>query len=347
MGVMNDPLTNELFPQALLPVRLRGPVDLEGFRRAARSLLARRILPAQVSWHGSDEAAADRFAPAQEHSALFHDAPPVQVPPEFMALCESVILHSAPGRFDLLYRLLWRLAHEPALRHNPLDADMAQAQQMAQAVQHDMHKMKALVRFRRVQDETFRNHPEGGPLHVAWFEPEHHILEALAPFFARRFAQMRWAVLTPRRSAQWDYIGSGTHAAPALSALPGSGLSALSFGPGVSAPDTPALDADQRLWLRCYQQAFNSTQPRARMAQRAKPRQHRRKLTESAASQALVSAAHQRSSRLQAAPVAHLARRLPRARTELPAPRPGVQGLLALGELGAAADTADSAYRRV
>ena len=37
--------------------------------------------------------------------------------------CESVILHRDPGRFELLYRLLWRLRSEPALRHDPLDAD--------------------------------------------------------------------------------------------------------------------------------------------------------------------------------------------------------------------------------
>jgi DNA polymerase len=304
-------------------------------------------LPAQLSWHTSNEVAAHRFAIPLDNTAIFNDAPPVQVPPEFVALCESVILHSEPGRFDLLYRLLWRLAHEPALRHNPLDADMAEAQRLAQEVQQDIHKMKALVRFRSVQDETFRNHPEGGPLHVAWFEPEHHILEALAPFFARRFAQMRWAVLTPRRSAQWDYIGAGTHAVQAMTALPGSGLSALSFGRGVSASDTPAPDADQRLWLRCYQQAFDPAQPRARMT-RDKPRAYRRKQPESAASQALVSAAHQRSSRMQAAPVAHLARRQPRARVELSAPRPAVQGQLSLGEhelSDSSAATAESTCR--
>ncbi|MDP3356594.1 MAG: TIGR03915 family putative DNA repair protein [Polaromonas sp.] len=349
MGVMSDPLTNDLFPQALLPVLLRGPVDLEGFRRAARKLLARQILPAQVSWHTGGDAAADCFAIPLDNTALFNDAPTVQVPPEFVALCESVILHSAPSRFDLLYRLLWRLAHEPALRHNPQDADMDQAQRMAQAVQQDMHKMKALMRFRSVQDETFRNHPEGGPLHVAWFEPEHHILEALAPFFARRFAQMRWAILTPQRSAQWDYIGSSDYVAHALSA---SGLSALSFGPGVSAQDAPAPDADQRLWLRSYQHAFNPSQPRATTAQRQMPRQHRRKLPEPEPFQTPVSAMHQRGSRMQAQPVAHLTRRVPRARAEVSATRPAEQGLLSLGEqdlwtsdINAA--SADSAYRRV
>ena len=70
---------------------------------------------------------------------------------------------------------------------------------MANAVRRDMHKMKVFVRFRTVLGEAFKAQPTGGPLHVASFEREHHIVEAIAPFFALRFTQMRWAVLTPER----------------------------------------------------------------------------------------------------------------------------------------------------
>jgi DNA polymerase len=115
------------------------------------------------------------------------------------ALCEHVVLHRDPDRFGLLYRLLWRLQTEPALRHDALDADWVAAQQMAQAVRRDMHKMTAFVRFRELDEGDGRP-----PLHVAWFEPEHRIVEATAPFFARRFANMRWAILTPERSVRWD-----------------------------------------------------------------------------------------------------------------------------------------------
>ena len=59
--------------------------------------------------------------------------------------------------------------------------------------------MTAFVRFRALDEGDGR-----GPLHVAWFEPEHHIVEATAPFFARRFTAMRWAILTPERSVHWD-----------------------------------------------------------------------------------------------------------------------------------------------
>jgi probable DNA metabolism protein len=304
MGSMSDLLTNDLFPQAPAPVMLRGPADLEGFRRAARSLLAQNILPAQVSWHSSN-------SPAHELAALPPDPPPtgdapaVQVPPEFVALCESAILHSNPGRFALLYRLLWRLVREPGLRHDPLDADMAEARRLAHEVQRDVHKMKAFVRFRSVQDDTFRNHPEGGPLHVAWFEPEHHIVEAVAPFFARRFAQMRWAVLTPEASAQWD----GAR---------------LQFGPGASKEDAPEPDAGEKLWLRYHQHIFHPA--RLKMMQKDMRRKDWRNLPEAVLAQPLVSAAHQRSSRVGSQPATRLARRPPPARAALAVPASSAHG---------------------
>ncbi len=292
MGVMTDPRTSELFPQALLPITLQGPADFEGFRRAARQLLAQHMLPEQVSWHTSTAPVQDLFAGAGGTLAVFADAPAVQVPPEFMPLCESAILHSDPRRFGLLYRLLWRLVHEPGLRHDPLDADMAEAQRLAQAVRRDMHKMKAFVRFRTVQDDTFRSDPEGGPLHVAWFEPEHHIVEAVAPFFARRFTQMRWALLTPECSAQWN----GAE---------------LQFGPGAKKEDAPPPDAGEQLWLTYYQHIFNPARLKVRMMQKEMPLKYWRNLPEAGLIAPLVSNAHQRSSRMVAQPASQLTRRLP------------------------------------
>ncbi|MES2361423.1 MAG: TIGR03915 family putative DNA repair protein [Pseudomonadota bacterium] len=261
MGVMNDLLTNDLFPQALLPVTLQGPSDLEGFRRAARALLARQMLPEQISWHSSTGSTAqelpgdafDGHTPAQHSS--FSDAPAVGVPPEFLTLCQSVILHSDPNRFGLLYRILWRLAHEPGLRHDPLDADMASAREMALAVQQEIQRIKAFVHFRTVQDDIFKTHPESGLLHVAWLEPEHHIVEAVAPFFARRFAQMRWAILTPECSIQWD----GTQ---------------LRFGPGAQKSEVPQPNAGQQHWLSCYQRVFKPTRQKRRVMKKGQPRRH-------------------------------------------------------------------------
>ena len=64
---------------------------------------------------------------------------------------------------------------------------------MAKEVRRDEHKMHAFVRFREVG--------RGNERFVAWFEPEHHIVELAAPFFVRRFTDMRWSILTPELCA--------------------------------------------------------------------------------------------------------------------------------------------------
>ncbi|WP_228778552.1 MULTISPECIES: UdgX family uracil-DNA binding protein [unclassified Polaromonas] len=297
---MNDPLTSDLFPQSQLPVMLQGPADLDGFRRAARSLLAQQMLPEQVSWHSTDTAVQDLFADARAPGGPFHDnpafsdAPAISVPPDFMKLCEEVILHSDPNRFGLLYRILWRLVHEPGLRQDPLDADRVKAGQMAQAVRRDMHKMKAFVRFRTVLDDTFKSNPEIGPLHVAWFEPEHHIIEAVAPFFARRFAQMRWAILTPEASVEWN---GGQ----------------LRFGPGGTAADAPPPDAGEQLWLTYYQHIFNPARLKMQMMQKEMPRKYWKNLPEAELIYPLAAAAQQRSTQMIEQEATVPARRIPPA----------------------------------
>ena len=273
MGLMNDLLTDDLFlaleqndSGRQNSVMLQGPVDWPGFRLAARRLLARQVAPEQVSWHSSSTRVQDLFAeteamPEERATSAASDTPAIHVAPEFLTLCQSVILHSDANRFGLLYRLLWRLVHEPGLRHDPLDADRVRAEHLAQSVRRDMHKMKAFVRFTSVQDETFRSNPTGGPLHVAWFEPEHHIVEASAPFFARRFTQMRWAILTPECSLEWNGA-------------------TLQFGPGASKQDAPPADAGEQLWLTYYQHIFNPARLKLKMMQKEMPRKYWKNLPE-------------------------------------------------------------------
>ena len=196
------------------------------------------------------------------------------------------MLHVDPGRFGLLYRLLWRLTHEPALRHDPLDGDRVQAEHMAQAVRRDMHKMKAFVRFRPLESNV-----EAAPLHVAWFEPEHHIVEAVAPFFARRFAQMRWAILTPMRSVEWD------------------GAS-LQFGPGARKQDAPPPDAGESLWLTYYRNIFNPARLKLAMMEKEMPRRYWRNLPEAELISPLAADAIARSGRMIDAPATRPVRRI-------------------------------------
>ena len=261
-------------------VTLPHPTDWPGFRHAARALAQAGVPPGQVDWRVAGDAGGDLFGTGEEEgdgiAALpaLHPAP--QVPAAFVHLCETLVLHRDPVRFALMYRLLWRMAHEDALRHDPLDADRLQARRMARAVARDMHKMHAFVRFRPVADEG------GQTLHVAWFEPDHYITEANAGFFVRRFTQMRWAILTPDASVRWD----GT---------------TLHTGPGARRSDAPPPDAGEALWLTYYRHIFNPARLKLDMMKKEMPRRYWHNLPEATLISELAQDAPRRSARMVAA----------------------------------------------
>lgn len=261
--------------------RLASEVDLAGFRNEARELLAHQVPPEQVQWETVHTLSDDLFAaPVDDpRSQAMSRGAAALVPASFLRLCEVVVLHRDPQRFGLLYRLLWRLVHEPTLRHDPIDADMLQAQQMAQSVRRDMHKMKAFVRFRQVPDAERPDEV----IHVAWFEPAHHIVEAVAPWFSRRFANMRWAILTPERSVQWD----GER---------------LQFGPGGNRADAPDADAGEALWLTYYENIFNPARLKVKMMQKEMPRKYWHNLPEAELISGLTAQAMERSGGMIEAP---------------------------------------------
>ena len=252
-------------------IHLASPTDLDGFRHAARHLIARGTPPEQVAW------VTGGSVKPQQHGTV--SAPAIPVGADFMSLCKTVILHSDHARFELLYRLLWRMAREPGLQHDPLDADMLKAEHLAKAVRRDMHKMKAFVRFRTVLDEAFKALPTGGPLHVAWFEPEHHIVEAIAPFFARRFTQMRWAILTPERCMAWNGA-------------------AICLSPGAQKSDAPPPDAGEALWLTYYQNTFNPARLKLKTMQKEMPRRYWHNLPEAQFITTMTASANQRQTRM-------------------------------------------------
>jgi DNA polymerase len=272
--------------------QLAGETDLAGFRTEARKLVALQVPPEQVLWQAAGANHADLFErppPACGLAAVpaVLNAPVATVPASFVRLCEAVVLHSDPGRFALMYKLLWRLVHEAGLRGDPLDADMLQAQRMAQAVRRDMHKMKAFVRFRQVRDAGRQD-----PWHVAWFEPAHHIVESVGPWFARRFTQMRWAILTPECSLAWD----GAR---------------LTSGPGAKRADAPPADAGEALWLTYYQSIFNPARLKLKMMQKEMPRKYWPHPPEARLIAPLAAKANERSEAMVRQPASVPARRIP------------------------------------
>jgi probable DNA metabolism protein len=282
-------------PEHEATVRLAAPDDVAGFKAGVRRLVAQQVPPGHERWQVASDAEADLFAdPDDDREApAAKTAPALRLPPQAVQWIEHAALHSEPGRFALLYRLVWRLLEEPGLRDDPLDPDMLHAERLSRTVRRDMHKMTAFVRFRPLAA------PDDGPVqHVAWFEPDHHIVRATAPFFARRFAQMHWAILTPERSVRWDG-------------------QTLEFGPGARREDAPAADAGEGLWLTYYAHIFNPARLKPAMMQKEMPRRYWKNLPEATLIQPLMQAAAQRSGQMVEEGATEPRRRRPAASTAL------------------------------
>ncbi|MCO5730374.1 UdgX family uracil-DNA binding protein [Rhizobium sp. SSA_523] len=187
-------------------LRLKGRGDFDEWRNAARPLLLAGVPPTEIDWRLEDEAddlSAFAVVPLPVPAVGEPPAarPPVSVPPAFIELAQSVICHSDPGRFALLYRLLWRIGRDRSLLQVVSDEDVILARRLDKAVRRDSHKMKAFVRFKEVpsaQTDGARR------AFVAWFEPDHFIVARMAPFFKRRFFDMDWVIATPKGSATWN-----------------------------------------------------------------------------------------------------------------------------------------------
>lgn len=245
-------------------VRVEPSWSFAAWRAAARAALSRSIPPDRLDWlQGAERSLLDAPPLLSADAAVQSDAEaPLSVPRAFVELAATCLCHRDPQRMSLLYRMLWRIsAGERALVSNPTDADVLRATAMAQAVRRDSHKMKAFVRFREVPGEA--------DAFIAWFEPEHFIVDRVAPFFARRFVAMRWAILTPSRSVRWD-----GHA--------------LSFGPGGRREEAPGEDAREDMWRTYYASIFNPARLNTRMMQQEMPARYWKHLPEATLLPALV-----------------------------------------------------------
>ncbi len=244
------------------------------WKRVAREALASAFPPTDVHWSDRNDAQTDLgFALAEAPAQYALSAEPAQrirVPREFLKLANEAACHRDPARWALLYRLLWRLSHdEPHLLAVAIDADVAALHALTKAVHREIHHMHAFVRFREIATET-------GLWFVAWFEPQHHIVEAAAPFFADRFAAMRWSILTPERCAHWE------------------GREVV-FTAGVTRDAAPAEDAAENLWRAYYGSIFNPARLKVSTMTSHMPQRYWRNLPEARFIPELIAGAQPRS----------------------------------------------------
>ena len=286
-------------------VRLLGYADLAEWRDAARGLLADGVAPENIDWIVADAATLfDEPAPSERESNVAGSR--LRVPREFLALAARVLAHRDPQRHALAYRLLWRIAHgEANLFERITDADVHRANDWARGVRRDMHKMKAFVRFREIAAG------EAAGEFVAWFEPEHYIVDLVAPFFVRRFAGMRWSILTPYRSLSWN----------------GSMLQA---GAGAQRSDAPADDALESTWRTYYANIFNPARLKLGAMQSEMPVRYWKNLPEAELiPQLVIDAGRRWSAMVDAAPTTPR-KRVPTAVSAEPAATPSASSVAGL-----------------
>jgi len=200
--------------------------NFESWRSAARQFLAGGIPPEQIVWTNEEQGSLLAAHPAAARDADF------TVPVGFLDLARAVSCFDGDHKWALLYRILFRLRNENRnLLQIESDVDVSAAKRMEKAVNRDVHKFHAFVRFRKLEltdDEIF----------VAWYEPHHLTVERATPFFARRFGSMRFSILTPKGCAHWD-------------------LKKLSFSPPATRSMAPNEDETEEFWLLYYRSIFN------------------------------------------------------------------------------------------
>jgi DNA polymerase len=289
--------------------------SFEAWRLIARDTLRAGFHPSQLDLH-------DTSVPAPLSLALepdeFPAGPPLPHPhasPAFLDAARLVAAHRDPQRWNLLYRILFRLQSRRDLLQQESDEDILQLTRLEAQVRRDLHAMQAFLRFRKILDPTdptlpedrpivrdepipFASHPHAhhlvletptpfGPLKteletcppaetspgrtgikdcdhfLAWYRPEHRILPLAAPFFAERFAAIRWTILTPgdgdSASVSWDPIAKR-----------------LIFGPGVprdsASSDPPEPGELEALWRSYYAGLFNPMPSLATATQQVRPK---------------------------------------------------------------------------
>ena len=135
-------------------VPMAAPDDFAEWRDHARRMVMADVPPDRIAWTEPGGPAGNLFTHGDRRLPVpDRDAAQPRVSRRFMEIAKTVIMHSDPERFGLLYRVLWRLQSKPRLIEDAADGDIRAMADMARAVRRDIHKMRAFLRFREVEHE--------------------------------------------------------------------------------------------------------------------------------------------------------------------------------------------------
>ncbi|MFO7706321.1 MAG: TIGR03915 family putative DNA repair protein [Halopseudomonas sp.] len=168
--------------------------DFDCWREQARQLLAAATAPHAVVWE--DQANPQLFA-AEPLASYAGQVQPVRVPKALLCELKSAARYRMAGRWNLLYRILWRVVNGERQATLAGDRDGSELQRRIKAVSREAHHLHAFLRFHPLPDDQDLDY-------VAWHEPAHDILASASLHFAERLGRQRWLIATPRDAVWYD-----------------------------------------------------------------------------------------------------------------------------------------------
>lgn len=171
------------------------------WRNQARTLLSHGIDPANVTWaQGPTQDLLALPIPLPEGPGPFR----AKVPAALLTQLEQASRYRGEQRWNLLYEVLWRVAHGDRTAMLAGDRLGSELQRRIKQVRREAHHLHAFVRFVPLPDplaETLQLDL------VAYHEPAHDILESASGHFADRLGTQRWLIATPQDGIRFDGQG--------------------------------------------------------------------------------------------------------------------------------------------
>ncbi|MDH0301465.1 MULTISPECIES: TIGR03915 family putative DNA repair protein [unclassified Pseudomonas] len=168
------------------------------WREQARALLGHGIDPAEVTWsQGPIDDLLAQPTPLPEGPGPFR----ARVPAALLAQLEQAARFRGEQRWNLLYEVLWRVAHGDRTAMLAGDRLGSELQRRIRQVGREAHHLHAFVRFvplpealaERLQLDL-----------VAYHEPAHDVLDSASGHFAERLGRQRWLIATPTDGIRHD-----------------------------------------------------------------------------------------------------------------------------------------------
>jgi uracil-DNA glycosylase len=163
--------------------------DFDAWREAAREALYAGYRPEDLDLQ---DATAPTTLELSLESSELPTGQPISNPHTSRAFLETAkfaAVHRDPQRWNLLYRVLYRLQASRNLLKIETDPDISELLRLELQVQRDLHKMHAFVRFRKVLDQPYSPILNERPVVIDELvpiqtdPPTHHlVLETTTPF---------------------------------------------------------------------------------------------------------------------------------------------------------------------